>query len=218
MIIEIILEYIIGFIVVGFILAIAFCLYTKRKEEMKAVTVKDKEDITYAMFDFLTELSSKKNSSNGKLTAKERKKAEQLYNVYKDLGGDGNFSIYIKGCNKFVIEHKLSKKKVALEKVYGVLANISIVKIVIAGEPSMRMILFICMVYCALLSLFVYGWCWQWRYQDTLDLPMLLNGIKEMSAPAVLAALQFFINSLNDSNGNGIPDTLEGRENENEKN
>lgn len=50
----------------------------------------------------------------------------------------------------------------------------------------------------------------KWKYRGILDLSMLLNGIKEMSAPAVLAALQFFISSLQDGNNDGIPDTLQG--------
>lgn len=96
-----------------------------------------------------------------------------------------------------------------MQIIYAALNRLPLLKTFAFGKASMRMIVFICLVYCALLSLFVYGWCWQWRYQGILDLAMLLNGIKEMSAPAVLAALQFFISSLQDSNNDGVPDTLQ---------
>ena len=96
-----------------------------------------------------------------------------------------------------------------MQKIFAVINKLPLVKTVFVGKASMRMIVFICIVYCALLSLFVYGWCWQWKYKGILDLSMLLNGIKEMSAPAVLAALQFFIGSLQDNNNDGVPDTLQ---------
>ena len=96
-----------------------------------------------------------------------------------------------------------------MRRIYAALNSLPMLRTFVVGKASMRMIVFICLVYCALLSLFVYGWCWQWQHQGILDLAMLLNGIKEMSAPAVLAALQFFISSLHDSNNDGIPDTLQ---------
>ena len=94
-------------------------------------------------------------------------------------------------------------------KLLGIFSKIPLAKNIIYGRASMQMIVFICIVYCLLLGLFVYGWCWQWKYRGILDLPMLLNAIKEMSAPAVLAALQYFIGSLKDANNNGIPDNME---------
>lgn len=105
-----------------------------------------------------------------------------------------------------------------MQRIYAIFNKLPLLKTIAVGKASMRMIVFICAVYCALLSLFVYGWCWQWKYKGVLDLMMLLNGIKEMSAPAVLAALQFFINSLNDINGNGLPDTLENQKKEKVRN
>jgi len=104
-----------------------------------------------------------------------------------------------------------------MQRLLAVFNRVPLVKTISAGKGSMRMIVFICLVYCALLSLFVYGWCWQWKYRGILDLTMLLNGIKEMSAPAVLAALQFFIGSLQDSDNNGVPDSLEKRGKDSEK-
>ena len=98
------------------------------------------------------------------------------------------------------------------EKILNIIAKIPLAKNFITGKASMQMIVFICIIYCLLLALFVYGWCWQWKYKGILDLAMLLNGIKEMSAPAVLAALQFFIGSLRDTNNNGVPDNMEEKE------
>ena len=61
-------------------------------------------------------------------------------------------------------------------------------------------------------TLFLVGWCFLWYVKGLPDLMLLLEGIKALSAPAVLAVVKFICDStMNfvDKNNNGIPDELE---------
>ena len=63
-------------------------------------------------------------------------------------------------------------------------------------------------------TLFLVGWCFLWYVKGLPDLMLLLEGIKALSAPAVLAVVKFICDStMNciDKNNNGIPDELEER-------
>lgn len=62
-------------------------------------------------------------------------------------------------------------------------------------------------------TLFLIGWCFLWYAKGLPDLMLLLEGIKALSAPAVLAVVKFICDStigFIDKNNNGIDDRLEG--------
>ena len=62
-------------------------------------------------------------------------------------------------------------------------------------------------------TLFLIGWCFLWYVKGLPDLMLLLEGIKALSAPAVLAVVKFICDStvnFIDRNNNGIDDRLEG--------
>lgn len=62
-------------------------------------------------------------------------------------------------------------------------------------------------------TLFLIGWCFLWYVKGLPDLILLLEGIKALSAPAVLAVVKFICDStvnFIDKNHNGIDDRLEG--------
>lgn len=64
-------------------------------------------------------------------------------------------------------------------------------------------------------TLFLVGWCFLWYVKGIPDLMLLLEGIKALSAPAVLAVVKFICDStMNfiDRNHNGIDDRLEEME------
>lgn len=65
-------------------------------------------------------------------------------------------------------------------------------------------------------TLFLVGWLFIWYIKGVPDLLLLLEGIKALSAPAVLAVVKFVCDSTStiagkyiDKNHNGIPDNLE---------
>lgn len=64
-------------------------------------------------------------------------------------------------------------------------------------------------------TLFLVGWCFLWYVKGIPDLMLLLEGIKALSAPAVLAVVKFICDSTMgfiDRNHNGIDDRLENLE------
>lgn len=64
-------------------------------------------------------------------------------------------------------------------------------------------------------TLFLVGWCFLWYAKGLPDLMLLLEGIKALSAPAVLAVVKFVCDSTMDfidRNHNGIDDRLENLE------
>lgn len=81
---------------------------------------------------------------------------------------------------------------------------------------KMHMINFICIYLCALFTLFVIGWLYQWLWLAKLDLMMLLEGIKPLSGAGFLALIKYITDVtaetkiMIDANNNGIPDDEEG--------
>lgn len=80
----------------------------------------------------------------------------------------------------------------------------------------MDIIKFIVVYIIFVFTLFLIGWGFLWYIKGIPDLLLLLEGIKALSAPAVLAVVKFVCDSTSsvankyiDKNKNGIPDYLE---------
>lgn len=85
-------------------------------------------------------------------------------------------------------------------------------------SPSMKEIIYLAYTYTALISLFVAGWLWNWHHNKVADLPIMLQLITALFAPASLAFFTFIGRSLVDKNKNGIPDSFENDESDNTNN
>ena len=81
---------------------------------------------------------------------------------------------------------------------------------------KMHMINFVCIYLCALFTLFLVGWLYQWIILAKLDLLMLLEGIKPLGGAGFLALIKYITDVTADTklaidaNENGIPDDEEG--------
>ena len=80
------------------------------------------------------------------------------------------------------------------------------------ASPSMKEIIYLAYTYTVLISLFVAGWIWNWYHNKVADLPIMLQLIVAVFAPASLAFFTFIGRSLVDLNKNGIPDSFEGND------
>lgn len=85
---------------------------------------------------------------------------------------------------------------------------------------KMHMINFVCIYLCALFTLFLIGWLYQWIVLAKLDLLMLLEGIKPLGGAGFLALIKYITDVTSetkiaiDANNNGIPDDEEGDNND----
>ena len=79
-------------------------------------------------------------------------------------------------------------------------------------SPSMKEVIYLAYTYTILISLFVAGWIWNWYHNKVADLPIMLQLIVAVFAPASLAFFTFIGRSLVDLNKNGIPDSFEGND------
>lgn len=75
------------------------------------------------------------------------------------------------------------------------------------------------LIYCLLLLLisgivlYFVGWLYLWKFKDEVNLPALNALIQTMTSGAFIAAAAFFGKALIDKDDDGIPDNLEGGEN-----
>lgn len=105
--------------------------------------------------------------------------------------------------------------KSLVNKIFSVVQLFS-TKITEHKVGKMHMINFICIYLCALFTLFVIGWLYQWLWLAKLDLMLLLEGIKPLSGAGFLALIKYITDVtaetkiMIDANGNGIPDDEEG--------